>query len=84
MRVSRWRSNQVLQKRTMGQTKSNEKNLTWTDQDSNVFAEVQFDPQYRGSDYTVGWATIMERLAPKKSLNERIFEAIQEAYEGLP
>ena len=28
--------------------------LTRTDQDTDVFAEVIFDPQYRESDYTVG------------------------------
>ena len=66
------RSNQVLRKHKRGQTKSNEQNLTWTDYDtSSIFAEVLFDPQYRGRDYTVGWATIMERLAPKKSSNKR-------------
>ena len=29
------------------------KKLTWTDQDTDVFAEVISDPLYRGSDYTV-------------------------------
>jgi len=38
-----------------------------------------FDPQYRGSDYTVGWATVLERLALKKSSNVKIFEEIQKA-----
>ena len=55
------------------------KKLTWTDQDTDVFAEVIYDPQYRGSDYTVGWATVLERLALKKSSNVKIFEEIQEA-----
>ena len=48
-----------------------------TDQDTDVFAEVIFDPQYRGSDYTVGWARVLERLALKKSSNVKIFEEIQ-------
>ena len=43
------------------------KKLTWTDQDTDVFAEVISDPLYRESDYTVGWATVLERLALKKS-----------------
>ena len=51
--------------------------MTWTDQDTDVFAEVIFDPQYRGSDYTVGWVTVLERLALKKSSNVKIFEEIQ-------
>lgn len=48
-----------------------------TDQDTDVLAEVIFDPQYRGSDYTVGWARVLERLALKKSSNVKIFEEIQ-------
>ena len=42
---------------TKKKEKANKK-LTWTDQDTDVFAEVIYDPQYRGSDYTVGWATV--------------------------
>ena len=38
------------------------KKLTWTDQDTDVFAEVISDPLYRGSDYTVGWAMVLEHL----------------------
>ena len=53
------------------------KKLTWTDQDTDVFAEVISDPLYRGSDYTVGWATVLERLALKRSSNVKIFEEIQ-------
>lgn len=63
---------------TKKKEKANKK-LTWTDQDTDVFAEVIYDPQYRGSDYTVGWATVLERLALKKSSNVKIFEEIQEA-----
>ena len=51
--------------------------LIWTDRDTDVFVEVKFDPQYRGSDHTVGWATVLERLALKKSSNVMIFEEIQ-------
>ena len=51
--------------------------LTWTDQKTDVFAEGIFDPQYRTSDCTVGWVTVLERLALKKSSNVKIFEAIQ-------
>ena len=35
------------------------------------------DPQYRGSDHTVGWATVLERLALKKSSSVKIFEEIK-------
>ena len=63
---------------TKKKEKANKK-LTWTDQDTDVFAEVIYDPQYRGSDYTVGSATVLERLALKKSSNVKIFEEIQEA-----
>ena len=48
--------------------KTNNK-LSWADQDTDIFAEVIFDPQYRGIDYTVGWATVLEHLALKKSSN---------------
>ena len=44
-----------------------------TDQDMDVFAEVIFDPQYRGSDYTIGWARVLERLALKEVLKGRNF-----------
>ena len=59
MSISRWRP-----ARQQGKTK-----LTWTDQDTDVFTEVILDPQYRGNDYTVGWATVLERLALKKFSN---------------
>ena len=55
------------------------KKLIWKDRDTDVFAEVIFDPQYRGSDHTVGWATVLEQLALKKSANVKIFEEIQKA-----
>ena len=35
---------------TKKKEKANKK-LTWTDQDTDVFAEVIYDPQYRGSDF---------------------------------
>ena len=54
------------------------KKLTWTDQDTDVLLEVISDPLYRGSDYTVGWATMLKRLSLKKSSNIKIFEEIQE------
>ena len=57
---------------TKKKEKANKK-LTWTDQDTDVFAEVIYDSQYRGSDYTFGWATVLERLALKKSSNGKIF-----------
>ena len=51
---------------TKKKEKANKK-LTWTDQDTDVFAEVIYDPQYRGSDYTVGglqyWNAIF-KLSP--------------------
>ena len=50
------------------------KKLIWTDQDTVDFAEIISDPIYRGSDYTIGWATVLERLALKKSSNIEIFE----------
>ena len=45
----------------------------------NVFAEILFDPEYKGSNYTVGWAVILECVVLKMSSNEKIFEEIQEA-----
>ena len=52
-------------KATASSKKKGKTKLTWTDQDTDDFAEVIFDPQYRGSDYTVGWARVLERLALK-------------------
>ena len=51
--------------------------MTWTDRDTDVFAEGIFDPQYRGCDNNLGWATVLERLALKKLSNVKIFEEIQ-------
>ena len=51
--------------------------LTWTDRKTDVFAEGIFDPQYRRSDRTVGWVTVLERLALKKSSNVKMFEEIK-------
>ena len=59
------------------------KKLTWTYQDTEVFAEVISDPIYRRSDYTIWWATILERLAFKKSSDKRKdIEEIQEALKN--
>ena len=55
--------------------------LTWTDRKTDVFAEGIFDPQYRRSDRTVGWVTVLERLALKKSSSVKIFEEIQKNIE---
>ena len=51
--------------------------MTWTDRDTEVFLEVIFDTKYRESDHIVGWATVLERLALKKSSNAKIFEEVQ-------
>ena len=64
-------------KATAFSKKKGKTKLIWTDRDTDVFAEVKFDPQYRGSDHTVAWATVLERVALKKSSNVKIFEAIQ-------
>ena len=66
-------------KATASSKKKGKTKLIWKDRDTDVFAEVIFDPQYRGSDHTVGWATVLERLALKKSANVKIFEEIQKA-----
>ena len=66
-------------KATASSKKKGKTKLIWKDRDTDVFAEVIFDPQYRGSDHTVGWATVLEQLALKKSANVKIFEEIQKA-----
>ena len=63
-------SKAIASSKKKGKTK-----LTWTDRDTDV--EVIFDPQYSGSDHTVRWATVLERLALEKSSNVKIFEEIQ-------
>ena len=55
---------------TKKKEKANKK-LTWTDQDTDVFAEVIYDPQYRGSDYTVGVITssclpVLSKISERK------------------
>ena len=67
----------VSSKTTASSKKKGKTKLTWTDRDTDVFAEGIFDPQYNGSDHTVGWATVLERLALKKSSNVKIFDEIQ-------
>ena len=62
-------------KTTASSKKKGKTKLTWRDRDTDV--EVIFDPQYSGSDHTVRWATVLERLALKKSSNVKIFEEIQ-------
>ena len=66
-------------KATASSKKKGKTKLIWKDRDTDVFAEVIFDPQYRGSDHTVGWATLLERLALKKSSNVKVFEEIQKS-----
>ena len=56
--------------------------LTWTDRDTDVFAKVIFDPQYRGSDHTVGWATVLERLALKKSSSVKIQKTLRKEFQA--
>ena len=46
-------------KTTASSKKKGKTKLTWTDRDTDVFAEVILDPQYRGSDHTIGWATVL-------------------------
>ena len=41
-------------KATASSKKKGKTKLIWKDRDTDVFAEVIFDPQYRGSDHTVG------------------------------
>ena len=64
-------------KATVSSKKKGKTKLTWTDRDTDVFAEVMFYPQYRGIDHTVGWDTVLERLALKKFSNVKISEEIQ-------
>ena len=64
-------------KATASSKKERKTMLTWTDRDTNIFAEVTFDPQYRRSDHTVGWATVLERLTLKKSSNVKDIQKIQ-------
>ena len=64
-------------KATAFSKKKGKTKLTWTDRDTDVFAEGIFDPQCNGSDHTVGWATVLERLALKKFSNVKISEEIQ-------
>ena len=40
------------------------------------------DPQYRGSDHTVGWATVLERLALKKSSSVKIQKTLTKEFQA--
>ena len=67
----------VSSKETASLKKKGKTKLIKTDQDTDVFAEVIFDPQYRGSHHTVRWATVLERLALEKE-----FKNIEEGISG--